>query len=38
MGRTIAITAASVLFGLAVAVSPVHADDHTDDFRLEVLP
>ena len=38
MGRTIATTAATVLFGFAVAVSPVHADDHTDDPELEVLP
>ena len=38
MGRTIAITAATVLFGFAVAVSPVHANEDTDDFRLEVLP
>ncbi len=38
MGHTMAITAATVLFGFAVAVSPVHAVEDTDDFRLEVLP
>ena len=31
MGRTIAITAATVLFGFAMAVSPVHAVEDTDD-------
>ena len=31
MGRTIAITAATVLVGFAVAVSSVHAVEDTDD-------
>jgi tetratricopeptide (TPR) repeat protein len=38
MGRTIATTAATVLFGFAVAVSPVHADDHTDDPDSKSCP
>ena len=38
MGRTIAITAATVLFGFAVAVSPVHANEDTDDSGSKSCP
>ena len=37
-GRTIAITAATVLFGFAVAVSPVRANEDTDDSGSKSCP
>src|SRR5262245_62472832 len=38
MGRRIAITAATVLCGFAVAVSPVHANEDTDDSGSKSCP
>ena len=38
MGRTIAITAATVLFGFAMAASPAHAVEDTDDLGSKSCP